>query len=138
MLLIYLFPAFTKDVVGQSTAKFAQKLGYGLLAIIATPIVIMILLFTLFASKVAIFLGLIFALALMLTGPIVALIIGALVVKFLSKEKELRFDWISVVVGVALVTLLKYVPVLGPILIAVVFLAVLGTLATMIYEKLKR
>lgn len=111
------------------------SLGVGLVAAVATPVVAFVLLL----SGVGYYLGLLllagYAAALLLAGVAAALCVGAKVVSWLQRQAEPRFDWQTVLIGVVVWQLLRFIPFLGWLLVALCYLAVLGALLSYVRER---
>ncbi|MEK7081969.1 MAG: hypothetical protein AAB905_02060, partial [Patescibacteria group bacterium] len=62
--------------------------------------------------------------------------LGSLILKVLAKDGEILADWRAVLVGVLAYILLWFVPLVGPILLAIVSVASAGALLRLFHQKI--
>lgn len=133
-LLARLFPMTTAKMIVQSIARPLPSIGAGLLFFIFGPLVVLALGISLVGLPIA---GVLFGLWLLIF--VVGLTIGKLTVgvwliKTLTREKEYKVDYQAIVAGILLVTLVGYVPFIGWLVSALVFLLGLGITAQTIWS----
>lgn len=92
--------------------KFWQNVGIGLAGIIIVPVVVALLFVTLVGYYAAFILIAAFILTLMLGSIIGAAYFGSWLVAKIDR-KEIRIDYVAVILGVVLASVLRYVPLLG-------------------------
>jgi hypothetical protein len=126
-----LFRGFVPRVAEETFHRPWAGLGLGLLGLIVVPIVIVLLFLTIIGYYLAIVLALIYALALALAGILSAIALGYLVLRWLSKPMDRIVPWQAILIGIVVWSLLRLIPVVGWIAIALIFLMVLGTLMRM-------
>lgn len=112
-LLVYLFKKPTRLVVEESTKNFGSSIGIGLAVLIAAPIALLIIAITLVGGKIALLFGLLYCLFLVLGSSFAGLLLGSWIVKLIKKEEEVPVDWITVLIGISLLTLLNWLPFVG-------------------------
>lgn len=107
---------------------FWANVGIGLAGIVVTPIVAILLLFLLVGYQLTFVLlsGYVFFLALSLV--LAVQFAGAYVYALAKKQNVLAITWQTALVGAAVFTLIRLVPVLGAAACALVFLAAAGQL----------
>lgn len=111
------------------------SLGVGLVAAVATPVVALVLLLSGVGYYATLLLLAGYALVLLLAGVGGALCVGAKVISWLQRQAEPRFDWQTVLIGVVVWQLLRFIPFLGWLLVALCYLAVLGALLSYVRER---
>lgn len=134
LVFVYLLPKFSKLIITSATAKLGNAMGMGLVALIATPIVAIILLVSTIGSSIALVLGMLYALLVILAAHYGTLLIGQAIIKFYKKNADVALDWRTAVVGVAASAILALVPFVGPLIVFLAMLAALGSLVVMIFN----
>jgi len=130
LILIALFPRWMKYLAENAFDRPLPKIGYGFLALFATPIVILIALIVsvgLLAPLVGL-LGFIYATALILSAIISSLIMGVMALKLFAKNYNYEVDWKVALIGSLIIAVLGLIPVLGGLITFVFFLWALGEL----------
>ena len=126
-LLFYKFFGRTAETVATTAyTKPWQSLGIGFVGMIVVPISVFILLITVFGFYIAMIVGLWFAVAMLLTGIMTAIFIGASVFKWIQRAKELQFSWWSLVAGIVVLGALKLIPIVGWLVLLILFLMTFG------------
>lgn len=128
LILYRLFRKTSKAIVSLGFNKFWSGLGIGLVGIIATPIIAVILMITVVGSFVGIILLLGFMLAMLVSALYTLMLLGAVLEKWIRREKEIRLTWLTVLWGAIACTILCFIPFVGGLVIAVFYLATFGTL----------
>lgn len=130
LVLVLLFPKFAMLAVEDASKNYWAKIGWGLFGLIAVPILSIFFIATIIGIKIAfisILLYVSFLLAASLLSPLIA---GSYIVKSYKKSQGYKVDWMSALVGVIALSILSLVPVIGWILIMLLFLLSLGLLGT--------
>jgi len=120
--------AWILDLAGSLKQKPWMNLGIGFLTAVATPIAVIILLVTFVGYYLSILLGLSFVLLLAVTQLFAAMAVGYYLLQLLNKPNEPLVDWQAILIGVVLWQVVRLIPVLGWLVIAVVYLMVLGAM----------
>ncbi len=136
LLIVGLFKKFTSSFVTESLNHFGKSFLVGAAAAILIPIVALILIATLFGSLLGGFLLAAAALWVLLACFMSVVFLGSLILKVLAKGGDLIADWRAVLVGVLVNALLWLVPLVGPILLAIVGLASAGALLRLFHQKI--
>lgn len=137
LVFIRLFPNFSKDIVNSSVTNPWMKLGVGLVGMIITPIILLILAFTVFGWGVMGFLGLAYAGVLALTSVMVSLLAGSFVWKYIRKTPELVVNWQAAIIGIVLVGAVKLIPIVGWLLSFALAALSFGALTMKGFEYIK-
>jgi len=138
LLLIYIFPKFSKTIVESTYASFFPHFSYGLLTLIMVPIMVILLIIFVITGSIAAIAGLLYILYLILASAFVGLLLGSLVMKLIDRSQEYKINWIAAIVGVLLVMILSLIEIAGPIIIFVFFLTALGTLVTTTWKAIEK
>lgn len=107
----------------------------GLGVVFIAPILIFILLATVLGAWLGIVVLLSTLLIFLASIIILPILLGGYIMSHLTKGR--RIDLLSVLLGVFVIILLSYIPVLGGLLISVAFVAVVGVIVYMIYRSLR-
>lgn len=124
LVVAYAFKGFSLSLSMRVIEKFWKMAGIGFIATILTPVVI----FLLFISVIGMYLGFVlmalYALALFTAGIYMCITAGAFLSKWIRKNAEITWMW--VLAGTAAVFLLSFVPIVGWILVMLLFFASMG------------
>lgn len=126
-----------KEVVEIMQKKPWESLGYGLLALVAWPIVTVLILLTAVGYYAAIILALVYILLLLIGGLISSLFVGHLAMHYLTKASQNVPAWQIAVLGVVLWQLISYVPIIGWLTCAIIFLMVFGSMMRLVKQQIK-
>lgn len=136
LVLVHIFSKTTSRVVKKSLKNFWPSLGIGFAALVLTPVVCIILLVTVIGAKLAMILGVIYALVIMLSVFLGSIALGSLLMKLITKKDKYIVDWQAVVVGAVVFAVLRLIPIIGWLTYLVFALIALGVLYKTIYEKM--
>lgn len=131
-VFFWIFPKYAKEIAANFNDKPLENLGRGFVAFVVAPIGALILLFTVIGIPLGLltFIGFI---GLVLFSVLIAPIaIGSLVQKWFMKSANFEVSWVTIVLGVAIYTLLSLVPFIGWI---IQFVTVLMTMGIVIQVK---
>lgn len=106
-------------------------IGAGLM--VGLPVLSLVLLATVLGAWIGFVLLLITLLVLVICFIIMPILLGGYLARILLKRR--RFDVLSVVLGIATLLILSYVPLVGYLLIAFAFLMTLGVVGSMFYKR---
>jgi len=128
-LLLYAFPDFAEDAL-ETTLEQPQRPGVaGLLAAIAVPLGIGLAAITVVGIPLAVA-GLLVFLVLLWVGSIYGrYLVGASILSLADRENP----YLALLIGVLLLAILTLIPILGPVLRAIVVLFGVGTVALGLY-----
>jgi len=135
LLLVYLFKENLKKVTEEISANFWPELLRGLVVMVTVPAAMAILMMTIVGLLPAIFVGFGYGALMMLASVYSGIFFGALLFKWLSKEKQLAVNWKSAVLGVLALALIGFVPYFGWIICLAVILVSLGGLSNALYRR---
>ncbi|MBP6060841.1 MAG: hypothetical protein KA515_02490 [Candidatus Pacebacteria bacterium] len=127
---------FSKEIVVLATEKPFLEIGRGVVVLATLPIVSILLLVTLVGMPFGV-VGLLGFVALMFFAWILSpIILGSYVYRYFSKG-ELQVSWKTILVGVIIFSILKFIPVIGWLINAFVVLLALGSIIAIKLKILK-
>lgn len=135
LLTAGLFKKFTGSFVAELLNHFGKSFLVGAVAAILMPVAAFILIVSLFGAYLGFFLLLVAALLALLACFMSVVFLGSLILKVLAKGGEIIADWRAVCVGILAHILLCFVPLVGPILLAIVGLASAGALLRLLHQQ---
>lgn len=127
LVIRLLRPHFWTDNTRPISTIPLKTMGFGLLALIATPFLIILLMVTLIGIPMGIILALLYGIALYIAKIIVALFIGSLILKAYDRE-SLGKEFLLVLLGLFILELLMLIPYIGWIFGFIVAITGLGAL----------
>ncbi|MDB4940240.1 MAG: hypothetical protein JWO40_665 [Candidatus Doudnabacteria bacterium] len=125
LLLLWIFKDHFRNAVRKVGYGFWHNVGIGALTLILVPIVAGIFFVTIIGWYVGVALLLMYVLMLMFAWLASAAYFGSWLVSKLDK-KEMRVDWLTVIIGIILAALLTTIPLIGFLFGIVLALAGLG------------
>jgi hypothetical protein len=137
ILIIALFKNFSKDYLVHAKEKLGQNLGYGFLALLITPIVIVILMVLILTIPVGLILLAAYLIVMYLSYAFSALFIGDYILSFFRKKENTNNLFLSMFIGVILVSFLPHIPFVGWLIGLIIICFGMGSLITYIW-KLKQ
>lgn len=142
-LLIYAFTVLItfallrgrlEPLLGVSLGSFTKDGLIGVAAMFALPVVIAVLFATVIGSLVGVLTLLAFLFLTLSSFVLAGMLAGLIVQKALYKSAKLDLLW--TLLGVIIVSLMLFIPFIGPIALLVLMLVALGTLLRKLYEVL--
>lgn len=128
LLLALLFPRMiTELMVGIRNNKFAA-FGWGLVILFLTPIVAIFLLFTIIGIPLAFFLGLIWILAIIISKSVAGTYVGYEILSRQKKKSQKVSLPLAAIIGVPILAIITWVPIIGWIISFVALCMGLGAL----------
>jgi cytoskeletal protein CcmA (bactofilin family) len=138
LILHRLFRRTSKELIHNLAGNFWMNLLIGLIAIVATPIIAVLLMFSVVGFYIALILLVLWLLLMLISCLLGTVFVGAWLVKLLGKKPELVIDWQAIVIGVVVVCIVGLIPFIGMLVIVVLMLAAMGTLVRGLYMAIKR
>lgn len=125
-VLLRLRKKFILSLAEDFRASPWQNLGWGFLFLVATPIAAVLLFVVLIGYYLGFILGLAYLLTLVIANLISSIVLGYLLLRWLSKPSEEPVEWQAILIGVVVWQLLGFIPFLGWLVMAIIFLMVIG------------
>lgn len=136
LLLIKFMPGKTKAVLEIAHEKPWASLGIGFVSILVMPIAAIILFITFIGYYIGLIVLVFFFLFMLFSGLLASLFLGNLVIKWLTKKPSPILDWQSALIGVALLTAIGFIPVIGWVIDAILALIALGSIVQMARKEI--
>ncbi len=140
MLVGFLIVKFKKQFLSQISQEVHQKpwanLGIGLLWFIAMPIATALLFISLVGYYLAFLVGISFALMAVLSCVLSSLVLGYFIVNKLGKPTDKYYDAEAIIIGVVIWSVLRFIPIVGWVVLAAVFLMTFGAVGQYVKGKM--
>lgn len=127
----------THAVAETMKAQFGPNLLWGFLSLIAIPAAAIILMITVIGLPIGILTMLAFPLIVYLGWLMTVLTVGYWVYRWITKQEKVG-SWVYALVGAVVLVLLGFIPVLGWIVVALVFLASLGGMLRLDWQAFQK
>ncbi|MCC6934740.1 MAG: polymer-forming cytoskeletal protein [Candidatus Yanofskybacteria bacterium] len=118
----------------QTHEAFTRSLGRGIIYGVMVPIVAVLLLVSFIGVLPGVLLIMAYASMLILAKALAGMFFGSWIVMHFQKKTTLQLTWVSALGGVILFGLVGVIPVIGWLVGAVLYLAVLGMLAHEVFQ----
>lgn len=136
-LLVFMFRVFSQKTTEHVLRSFGSSVAIGALTTLFLPVVGIICLASLILLPVALLLGLAYAFVMIVASSVAGIAVGALMKRVFSKSDTLEVSFHTAVIGVVLLTLIQFVPVVGEITRLIFFLAAFGAIWRYVYESIR-
>lgn len=137
-LLLWLRRKAFEDIVDRVQNHFWASLGLGFAGLVLTPIAVVILFVTFVGFYAALILLAIYILVLLMVTVASMLFLGRFILHLINTKAEKFPNWQVVLVGVIAWGLLKLIPVVGWLILAIIYLVVFGGAVVMMKNRLQR
>lgn len=128
---------FAKQIDSFIKMTFESVGLYGLIGfgtLILVPIAAALLMISLLGALIGVFLFFMYALFLTTSFVFSGIFLGSLISKLFIRRYQV--SWISTIAGVATLSALSFIPFIGPLLVFVLMLIMLGSIVTTLYKRL--
>ena len=133
LVLGLVFKSLSEKIVKASLEPASKSFLTGLIVMIVTPVVALLLMATLIGIMLSFGLWFAFGLFLMLAKVYAAIVLGALIWRFASKDNKIEVNWKVILLGVFLTVVISLIPFVGWAINAVIMLMALGGLSLIFY-----
>lgn len=135
IISVLVFKNKSKDLVNNSLPHFWAELLRGLVVLIVAPVIIIILLLSVVGSLFGL-LGMLVVASFLLVARIYAgIILGGWLYKVFSKSKSVKVSWDSALIGIVILQLVGYIPIVGWITSLVFFTVAFGSISHLFYKN---
>jgi hypothetical protein len=134
MVIVALFKNFSKDYLTFAKTQLGKNLGYGVLLLLLTPLAIVILAVLILTIPISLILLAAYLVLIYLSMAFSALSIGDYVLSFFRKEPTNNGLFLSMLVGVVLVSLFCHIPLIGALFGFIIVSFGLGSLVNYIWH----
>ena len=137
IVLVVVFKNSSAEIVKRSTDGFGKEIVRGLVFLVVAPIVTLILFVSLIGFPLGILLGIFLAAAVAVACIFSGILLGAWLSKMWFKKDEIELTWKNATLGIVILSIIGFIPILGWIVGCIFFLAALGSVSHLMYEKIK-
>ena len=141
ILLRYLLPNLTANSVSRvydrGASSFFLNFVIGIALLIALPIITFILIISLIGFRLALVLGLWYALTLALAAGLAPILIGYLLFRLFRARNPLLLGIGSIITGVVIYKLIGLIPFVGGVILFIFFSTAFSALNAEIFDRLK-
>lgn len=130
-VLLAAFPRFSRDVADRVAGTPLRAAGVGLLALVATPILLFVVAITVVGLPLALAGVLVYALGLWVAAVYGQYALGAWLLSYTDRTNR----YLALLVGALLLALLQFVPVLDAVVGFALLVLALGALASALYAR---
>lgn len=127
-----LWPNFLRKTTALISTEPVKTLGIGAIALIVTPVLIVLAMITLIGIPLGILVGVLYAVSLYLSKIIAAVFLGSLLMKRFGWPEMHKGVWL-VLLGLLIVTVLSMIPMIGFLLWLLMVFAGLGSILLLAY-----
>jgi hypothetical protein len=133
-LLLHFWPTRTHNLANHINNNFLKSLGIGAAFLFATPLAAVLLLITGIGFYVGLMLLAAYALVLLFAGTLTVIFAGARAAGWYRKS-GLITTWKTLLLGLFILVVLSWIPILGCLVIFAIFLACTGGLIIRMYAR---
>lgn len=129
---------FNKQIDSFIRMTFESVGLYGLIgfgALILVPVAAALLMISLLGTLIGVFLFFTYALLLIISFVFSGVFLGSLISKLFTKRYQV--SWLSTIFGVASLSAFASIPFIGPLLVFVLMLIMLGSMVAMLYKRIR-
>jgi len=135
LVLHGIFRRISDKFVSEGAQNSLKSLLWGFLFVVAVPVSLLLVMLT-FVGIPFVLLGFsIFILVLVLAFFYSPILVGAVAKKVIAKESRYTVTWKTIVLGLAIIATLSYLPYVGFILRSIIFLVALGAILKVLLNK---
>jgi len=135
--IVLLFPAFSRSVTMESLSHFGRDLAIGGAVLFMAPAVAVLLVVSLVGLPLGVLGGLAYVTMLIVSTLCAGVYLGTFVWRLVSKGHEVRIDWMTAIVGLALLPAVAWIPILGWLICTALVVAALGSLSLLAYRAVR-
>ncbi len=137
-LLTYLFPAKSQEIAVSWREHLWMNLLWGIVFLVVVPIVCVMLFITLFGIPLSTMLLFVYAVTLYVARLVAVVVFGSWLFFMLRKDQKFNLSWPAVLLGAVVLALVGYIPVLGWLVFAFIYLTALGALVSVVRSYISR
>lgn len=138
LLLAYFMRKPIQSMTETVHGNFLTEAVRGFIVFVVLPVAAFLLLFSIFGLWFAILGIFAYGVLLVLASVVSVFVAGSWLYRVFMKTREVLIDWKTVLIGLVFLTIIEFVPILGPLVGFVFFVAALGGVSQHMYDKLLR
>jgi len=135
LVALLVFRRQLSETVQSIGSAYGKQGLVGIGVLVLTPLVAFLLIASVLGMYVGFFLLAFYALLLIISWVLAAVVLGAYLLKFYTKTLEVSAP--SVILGVVVLELVSLIPVLGPLFVLILTVIVLGNIVTRLYHNVR-
>ena len=135
ILIIVFLPNQVKLVTSKMTGEFWKSLGWGILSLIVIPFIVLLFFITVIGIPLGILLSIAYIFGMYITGIFISIVIGSWIFGKLGKP-AISLIW-ALILGLIILKLIGWIPVVGWIICLVFFLWAFGALVATRFSTYK-
>lgn len=128
LVIVYGYRKSSLAIIEDNRQHFWASMGIGLVTLIVVPAAVIIFIITVIGMKLAMLLATLYWLLIALGSIFNSLFVGSEVYLMIRKGEMRRNDWLTVLIGVIITSLLVLIPYIGWLVWFGIFLSALGAL----------
>ena len=136
LLIVWLWRRFAGETLQETSDRFWQSLGRGLVYAIITPIVAILLAVSIIGLIPGILLAMAYIALMTLAKVMAGMFLGAWFEAVIKKRPNLHVTWLNAVLGVIAFLIVSMIPLVGFLLSLVIVLALFGVMAQKVQKML--
>ncbi|MFT5179665.1 MAG: hypothetical protein ACI9GH_000484 [Candidatus Paceibacteria bacterium] len=136
-ILVYVFRFFSQSTVNYAMERYGRSFVAGIIFLIFTPIVSVVFFISLIAIPFAVLLMLAYFFITIVATGISGIFTGALVKKWIMKDKNISVSFRSAAIGVIILTLLQLLPIFGDIIRLIITVISIGAITNYLYTNVR-
>ncbi|MEY2641085.1 MAG: hypothetical protein RL150_478 [Candidatus Parcubacteria bacterium] len=136
-LLVYLFRVFSQRTTEYVLMSFGRSVLTGLLTVVVLPVVALILFLSLLLMPVAVLVMFAYIFFFIIASAVSSIAVGALVKRIFVRGAALEVSFKTAALGVVLLTVVQFVPLVGEATRIVFFLAAFGAICRYLYTQVR-
>lgn len=133
---VVLFKKPIQALVKTSTEHFGREMVRGFVVMVVVPVAIVVALISLVGMAFGVIGILLYALLVVMAKIFGGILFGVVLVKLMKKAKEYEVTWQNAAIGVVAIEVVWLVPIIGWVSVFLIFLASLGSISMMAYQKI--
>jgi cytoskeletal protein CcmA (bactofilin family) len=136
-ILVFVFKVFSQQTTEYGIKSIGRSLLIGILSTILIPIVVFVLFISLIAMPLSILILLAYFFFLIISFAVAGIILGSLIKKVFTKSDSIEISFNTATLGVVILTIVQFVPVLGDLTRLFFFLVAFGAITHYIYMNIR-
>ncbi len=137
LVALYFTGDQVKSIVKNASANFWKEAGRGFIILFIAPVAIIISFATIIGITLGIIALLVYLMLVFVAAVIAGLLFAQLALKYVFKKENYELNWWVVVLAVAVLGLITFIPIAGWLFTLVLVFAALGSSAGYIYRKFR-
>ena len=136
LVAFYAFRGQVKTILHEATSGFWKEAGRGFVLLVVAPIAAVVSFVTVIGVPLGFIALLLYAVLLLIAAVILTpLLFGQLAARYVFKKERYELSWWAIVLAVFVLSIIKFIPLVGWLFCFIIFLAGFGSFANHAYRK---